>query len=82
MCIEIISDSTRRLDYGLKVTKYMDAGVREYWIVDMKRGSVVCYYFEGEDYPALYSFEDQVPVLIYDGELRIDFSVIKGRMNR
>ena len=81
MCIEIISDSTRRLDYGLKMTKYMNAGVREYWIVDIKRESVVCYYFEGEDYPKLYSFKDQVPVLIYDGSLQIDFSLIKERLS-
>lgn len=77
MCIEIISPSTRKLDYGLKMTKYMNAGIREYWIVDLKREAVVCYYFEGEDYPVMHTFRDKVPVRIFDGRLTIDFSQIK-----
>ena len=27
-CIEIVSDSSRKRDYGIKVQKYMNAGVR------------------------------------------------------
>lgn len=80
LCIEIISESTRRVDYGLKVKKYMDAGVREYWIVDAKRESIVCYYFEGEDYPIFYTFENTVPVRIYGEDLKIDFAIIKKRL--
>ena len=80
LCIEIVSDSTRKLDYGLKNSRYMNAGVREYWIVDAKREKVVCYNFEGEDYPVIYSFDDIVPVHIYDAKLEIDFSQIKERL--
>lgn len=81
MCIEVISPSTRKRDYGIKVTKYMEANVREYWIVDLKRETVVCYYFEGEDYPVIYTFHDQVPVRIFDSRLKIDFSLIKDYLN-
>lgn len=81
MCIEVISPSTRKRDYGIKMTKYMEAGVREYWIVDLKRETVVCYYFEEEDYPVMYTFQDKVPVRIFGGGLEIDFESIKERMN-
>lgn len=81
-CIEIVSDSSRKRDYGLKVQKYMNAGVREYWIVDPKREKIVCYWFEGEDAPEImmYTFRDQVPVRVYEGELEIDFAEIKERL--
>lgn len=80
LCIEVVSDSSRRRDYGLKVTKYMDAGVREYWIIDVRRECVVCYYFEGEEYPFMYTFQDKVPVRIYSGDMKVDFSVIRSRL--
>lgn len=74
LCIEIVSDSSRKRDFGLKVNKYMNSGVREYWIVDPKHKKVVCYYFEADDYPAFYSFCDKIPVRIYDGKLEINLS--------
>ena len=81
-CIEIVSDSSRKRDYGIKVQKYMNAGVREYWIVDRKREKIVCYWFEGEDAPeiSMYTFRDKVPVRIYDGQLEIDFPGIMQRL--
>ena len=81
-CIEIVSDSSRKRDYGIKMQKYMNAGVREYWIVDRKREKIVCYWFEGEDAPeiSMYTFRDKVPVRIYDGQLEIDFPGIVQRL--
>ena len=81
-CIEIVSDSSRKRDYGIKMQKYMNAGVREYWIVDQKREKIVCYWFEGENAPeiSMYTFRDKVPVRIYDGQLEIDFPEIMQRL--
>lgn len=81
-CIEVVSDSSRKRDYGIKVQKYMNAGVREYWIIDTKRKKIVCYWFEGKDAPeiTMYTFQDHVPVGIYDGSLEIDFSDIAKRL--
>lgn len=81
-CIEVVSDSSRKRDYGIKVQKYMNAGVREYWIIDTKRKKIVCYWFEGKDAPeiTMYTFQDHVPVGIYDGGLEIDFSDIAKRL--
>lgn len=35
--IEIMSPSSRKMDYSTKNTLYSDAGVREYWIVDPEK---------------------------------------------
>lgn len=70
---EILSPSSRKRDGDIKLRKYMVAGVREYWIVDIKGGRVICYY-EGDDFlPSIYGWEDEIPVRIYDGELKIHF---------
>ena len=81
-CIEIISESTRKKDYGIKVQKYMNAGVREYWIVDAQRRAVITYWFEGElaPYISVYTFRDRIPVQIYGGSLEIDFGEISDRI--
>jgi len=69
--IEVTSPSTRGRDYGKKMHKYMDGGVREYWIIDLEKEKVTTY-IEGEPMMAyVYSFEDEIPVYIYCGELKI-----------
>lgn len=35
--IEVVSPSSRRMDYIIKLFKYRTAGVREYWIVDPEK---------------------------------------------
>lgn len=82
LCIEILSPSTRKKDCTLKVQKYMNAGVREYWIVDPDKKAVITYRFEGEDIPgiSMYTFQDKVPVGIFEGSLEIDFREISGRL--
>ena len=74
--VEILSPSTRKKDMTLKLQKYADAGVREYWMVDIKKRTILTYFFEAEDYPVIYGFEDQIPVRIYDGALSVDMSLM------
>ena len=74
--LEVISPSTKKRDYALKLSKYMEAGVREYWIVDFVQAKILVYYFEGDNYPVIYGFDKPVPVNIYGGDLTIDFSNI------
>lgn len=69
---EIISPSTQSRDYLLKLNLYQDAGVREYWILDTKRNTIHVYDFVHHT-KNTYSFEDTVPVEIFD-DLEIDFS--------
>ena len=76
MIIEILSKSTRKKDTFVKLEKYLDAGVREYWVVDPDRKKVVVYDFEHSPTTVIYGFEEQVPVRIFGGECVIDFAEI------
>ena len=72
--IEIVSPSSKRIDYFIKLFKYRTADVREYWIVDPQRKSVTIYNFEMETME-IYNFTDTVKAGIYE-DLYIDFSSI------
>ena len=80
--VEIISKSSRRTDTVIKLNKYMNAGVSEYWIVDPYSETVTAYDFRGDVYPIQYTFGDAVPVSISDGECVIDFQRIKDVLIR
>ena len=67
--MEVVSPSSRHMDYAKKLFKYRTAGVREYWIIDPSARQVFVYIFDreceaGKDFQ-LYSFEDEIPVHIY-----------------
>ena len=64
--IEIISPSSRAMDYFTKLFQYQKSGVREYWIVDPIKQRVTVYFFEKELVEE-YSFGEEVPVRIYEG---------------
>ncbi len=63
--IEIVSPSSRSMDYYKKLFKYHTAGVREYWVVDPDKQIVTIYNFE-HDTMEEYSFGEDVPVGIYN----------------
>ena len=73
--IEIVSPSSKRMDYGIKLFKYYDSGVKEYWIVDPLKNKITVYNFENETDTEEYSFSDKIKVGIYK-DLEIDFSEI------
>ena len=64
--IEIVSPSSRSMDYNKKLFKYRTAGVREYWIVDSDKRMTTVYSFE-KDTVEQYAFGEDIPVGIYDG---------------
>ena len=67
LIFEIVSPSSRKLDYGIKNGIYSQSGVREYWIVDPAKEKVVVYYYDRDSDPSLYSFDSDIPVGIYPG---------------
>ena len=71
--IEIISPSTQHTDYGIKLFKYRTAGVKEYWIVNPLTHTANIYDFEGEKGTCQYSFDDDIPVCIFE-DLKICIS--------
>ena len=64
--VEIVSPSSRRMDYSIKNTLYSGAGVREYWIVDPAKERVTIYHYDEDDAPTIALFDTPIKVGIYD----------------
>jgi len=78
--IEIVSPSSRRMDYNIKQFKYCDAGVKEYWIVDSAKETITVYNYQQDAAPLLYRFTDTIKVHIYE-DLYIDFCKLFENLN-
>lgn len=63
--IEIISPSSRKMDYITKSALYSEAGVREYWIIDPKKETTLVYHFEEDAAPAIYPFNMPVSFRLF-----------------
>lgn len=68
LVIEVVSPSSRRMDYLTKSSLYEKAGVREYWIVDSEKKHTTVYYYDAEGFaPTIFSFDRLIPVGIFTG---------------
>jgi Uma2 family endonuclease len=68
LIIEILSPSNHRHDRMTKFNKYLQAGVREYWIVDPKEKIVTVNILEkGKYYNKNYDNIDTIPVSVLEG---------------
>ena len=69
MVIEISSPSTSRKDRNLKFNKFLQAGVREYWIVDPDDKTLAVHILKDGDYitRAYNDEKNKVPVHILEG---------------
>lgn len=80
LIVEVLSKSTRRKDTTKKLVKYLEAGVREYWMVDPERKKVMVYDLEKEEHPIIYGLDEKVPVNIFEGKCEVDFAEIYERV--
>ena len=74
--LEVLSPSTRKKDISVKTNKYVNAGVREYWIVDPEEKHVTVILTGEEENDVRikhYTFEEKVPVHVWNGDLAVDF---------
>ena len=82
LVVEVLSKSTKKKDMTLKLGKYAEAGVREYWVVDPEKETVIVYKFSREDENdadiCFYTFANQIPVGIWNDECIVDFAEIKA----
>lgn len=72
--VEIVSPSSKTMDYIRKCTLYEQAGVREYWVVDAKEKSVLVYNFE-HGTSERYAFSEPVKAGIYE-DLILNFDEV------
>lgn len=77
--IEIVSPGNPADDYIRKLYYYEHYGVREYWIVDLRRKTVTVNYFEGQLFSIPYTFDSTIKVNIYE-DLYLDFSDISKNL--
>ncbi len=70
LIMEIVSPSSRKMDYSTKMTLYSNAGVREYWIVDPAKERTTIYRYEEDAAPTIIPFNQAIQVGIYN-----DFSI-------
>lgn len=66
LIIEIVSPSSRKMDYTTKNALYADAGVREYWIFDPAKERTTVYHYEVDAAPAIYTFDQAITAGIYE----------------
>ncbi len=83
LTLEILSPATRAKDMLLKLHKYQNAGVKEYWIVDPDHDTVLVYDLRSDDYyPEKYDFNSFIPIHISEGKCSIDFSRVDRALAR
>ncbi|MCI7790619.1 MAG: Uma2 family endonuclease [Lachnospiraceae bacterium] len=73
LVIEVVSPSSRKMDYSTKNTLYSNAGVREYWIVDPAKERTTVYRYEEDAAPTIISFNHPISAGIHD-DLTINIS--------
>ena len=71
--VEIVSPSSRKMDYSKKNTLYSEAGVREYWIVDPAKERTTVYRYEEDAAPMIFAFDQSITVGIY-GDLNVNIA--------
>jgi len=89
LVVEVLSPSNREYDLGLKLKKYREAGVREYWIVDPEARKTVHILFTpvGEtsevraekalpEETRIFGEKEKVPVGIWNDACEVDFGAI------
>ena len=76
LLVEVLSPSNWYMDCFIKLKKYRNAGVREYWIVITDQKNILVYNFEKSTEPTEYTFEDKVPVAIWQDKCKVDFKEI------
>ena len=68
------------MDYYTKLYLYRSAGVKEYWIVDPMKQTILVYDIEHAAAPAIYPFSDKIQTNIYE-DFYINFSDIANLLN-
>lgn len=71
--IEIVSPSSRKMDYVRKTKLYRETGVQEYWIVDPNKEMVTIYHADQWDVPVCHSFAERIQAGIYE-DLYLEFT--------
>ena len=65
LVVEVVSPSSRKMDYFRKNALYSESGVLEYWIVDPDRERTTIYRYQHDDVPVIVPFAEEAHVGIF-----------------
>ena len=65
LIFEIVSSSSRRMDYNIKNALYAQSGIREYWIVDPAKACTTVYDYDKDAAPTIIPFDQPVQCGIF-----------------
>ena len=78
---EVISPSTKKKDYMIKLRKYQETGAKEYWILDPENEMITKYLFDGDDLDVRISgLYSPTTVSIWDDKCTVDLSPLKKEL--
>ena len=61
IAVEVLSKSTEHRDYGVKMIKYAELGIMEYWLIDWKNFTVAVYLLKGGVYEHHRTYARYIP---------------------
>ena len=73
--LEVISMSSMKRDFVIKMSKYMNAGVREYWMVDPINKRLIVVLCD-EDMPYIGPLSGKRGLHIYDAQVEVDLDAL------
>ncbi len=79
--LEVLSPTTKKKDHSIKLQKYLEAGVREYWLIDQDKQKVIVYLLEEDIDTFLYTFDDKIPVAIWNNECYVDMKEVQEELD-
>lgn len=83
LAVEILSDGTRRVERVLKFSEYADAGIPQYWIVDLGSPTVptvqTAYLLVDGAYELVGEFRDEAGLTVAGASVTLDLAALTAR---
>jgi Uma2 family endonuclease len=80
LSVEVLSDGTRRVDRVLKFSEYADAGIPQYWIVDLGRpATLLAYTLVSGDYQLSGEHTGRVKLAVDGHPVMVDLDALTRR---
>ena len=73
---EVLTEASRRKDCFKKMSLYMEAGVREYWIVDYENQRLILYRFEQDPFPQIQELSGKTALQCCHGLVEVDWDLV------
>ena len=74
--IEILSPSSGQMDIAIKLGKYLQAEVKEYWVVNPENGTIIVHILDQQKYiTSIYGAKSVIPITVLEN-CQVDFAEI------